>query len=86
MVYLFHMKNLWKSQPLIFFVVTMSFLFFLINSVWLLNIGKLKFSIFLECIESLTPSLDLCTLEGSIPYTKDTWYYLGFIFDRKLTF
>ena len=30
--------------------------------------------------------LDLSTLEGSILHLKNTWYYPGFIFDRKLTF
>ena len=83
---MFHKKNLWKSQPLIFFVVTMSFLLFLINLVWLSNMGKLKFSIFLGYIKSLTSPLDLSTLGGSILYPKDTWCYLVFIFDKKLTF
>jgi len=32
------------------------------------------------------PSLDLSCLGGSFPYPKDTWHYLGFIFDRKLSF
>ena len=32
------------------------------------------------------PSLDLSLLGGSILQPKDTWKYLGFIFDRKLTF
>jgi len=31
-------------------------------------------------------SLDLTILGGLILYPKKTWYYLGFIFDRKLTF
>ena len=31
-------------------------------------------------------SLDLTTLGDPILYSKQTWYYLGFIFDRKLTF
>jgi len=30
--------------------------------------------------------LDLTILEGPILCSKETWYYLGFIFDRKLTF
>ena len=32
------------------------------------------------------PSLDLFILDGPILHLKDTWKYLGFIFDRKLTF
>ena len=32
------------------------------------------------------PSLDLSPLGGPILYPKDTWRYLGFIFDRKLSF
>ena len=32
------------------------------------------------------PPLNLTTLGGPIYYPKETWYYLGFIFDRKLTF
>ena len=33
-----------------------------------------------------SPSLDLSSLGGPILYPKSTWKYLGFIFDRKLTF
>ena len=32
------------------------------------------------------PSLDLTILKGPILCSKETWCYLGFIFDRKLTF
>jgi len=32
------------------------------------------------------PSLDLTILEGFIFHSKETWHYLRFIFDRKLTF
>jgi len=32
------------------------------------------------------PSLNLSALEGPILYPKDTWKYLGFIFNRKLSF
>jgi len=32
------------------------------------------------------PPLDLSLLGGPILYLKSTWKYLGFIFDRKLTF
>jgi len=32
------------------------------------------------------PLLDLSTLGGSILCLKDTWHYLRFIFNRKLTF
>jgi len=32
------------------------------------------------------PLLDLSTLGGSILHSKETWNYLGFIFNRKLTF
>ena len=32
------------------------------------------------------PSLDLSPLGGLILYPKDSWKYLGFFFDRKLTF
>ena len=31
-------------------------------------------------------SLNLIPLEGSILQPKNTWWYLGFIFDKKLTF
>ena len=30
--------------------------------------------------------LDLSILGGPILHLKETWYYLGFIFDRKLSF
>ena len=30
--------------------------------------------------------LDLSILDGPILYSKETWKYLGFIFDRKLLF
>jgi len=33
-----------------------------------------------------SPLLDLTILEGLILYLKETWKYLGFIFNRKLTF
>ena len=33
-----------------------------------------------------SPPLDLTTLKGLILHSKETWYYLGFIFNRKLTF
>ena len=32
------------------------------------------------------PTLDLSPIRGSILRPKDTWKYLGFIFDQKLTF
>ena len=32
------------------------------------------------------PSLDLSSIGGPIIYLKDTWKYLGFIFDRKISF
>jgi len=32
------------------------------------------------------PSLDLSPLGGPILYPKESWRYLGFIFDRKLSF
>jgi len=32
------------------------------------------------------PSLDFTPLGGPILYSKNTWYYLGFIFDWKLLF
>ena len=32
------------------------------------------------------PLLDLTTLGGPILHSKETWHYLGFIFNRKLTF
>ena len=32
------------------------------------------------------PLLDLSPLSGSVLYPKSSWKYLGFIFDRKLTF
>jgi len=32
------------------------------------------------------PPLNLSTIGGPILYPKDTWRYLGFIFDRKLLF
>ena len=32
------------------------------------------------------PHLDLMQLGGPILWSKNTWQYLGFIFDRKLTF
>ena len=32
------------------------------------------------------PPLDLSALGGSILLPKETWRYLGFIFDQKLTF
>jgi len=32
------------------------------------------------------PQLDLSPIGGSILYPKESWKYLGFIFDRKLTF
>jgi len=32
------------------------------------------------------PLLNLSTLGGSILHSKETWNYLGFIFNRKLTF
>jgi len=46
-VYLFHMKNLWTKQFPIFFIVTMFFHLFLNILVWSLNMGNLKFLIFL---------------------------------------
>ena len=33
-----------------------------------------------------SPSLDLSPISGPILYPKDSWRYLGFIFDRKLLF
>ena len=33
-----------------------------------------------------SPQLDLSILGGSILHPKETWYYLGFIFNRKLIF
>ena len=32
------------------------------------------------------PPLDLTSLKGHILYPKEIWWYLGFIFDRKLNF
>ena len=32
------------------------------------------------------PSLDLSILKGFVLCPKETWHYLGFIFDRKLSF
>jgi len=32
------------------------------------------------------PPLDLSILGGSILYSRETWKYLGFIFDKKLSF
>jgi len=33
-----------------------------------------------------SPPLDLLPIRGPTLYPKDTWKYLGFIFDKKLTF
>lgn len=49
--------------------------------------GKLKFFIFFRSYGTFDLSLlDLTILEGSIFQPKNIWQYLGFIFDRKLTF
>jgi len=48
--------------------------------------GKLKFSTFLDHKRLLILSLDLFILEVSILCPKETWCYLDFIFDRKLSF
>ena len=34
----------------------------------------------------LCPPLNFSILEGPILYPKENWWYLGFIFDRKLSF
>ena len=51
---------------------------------------KLMFFIFLDLIEHHRalnpPSLDLSSLGGLVLLSKDTWRYLGFICNHKLTF
>ena len=48
---------------------------------------KLKFFISTDCMENSTlPPLNLTPLGGPILCPKDSWKYLGFFFDRKLTF
>ena len=83
-------SSLLRTNPstfltLIFSVVTMSFLNYLTASV----IEQSKTEIFhfsrSQGFFNL-PSLDLSLLGGLLLQPKDTWKYLGFIFDYKLTF
>jgi len=49
--------------------------------------GKFSFFHFSRSYGVFNPfSLDLTTLGGPILHSKETWYYLRFIFDKKLTF
>ena len=49
------------------------------------NMWKLKYSILTDCMESsIPPLLDLSPIGSPTLYPKETWKYLGFIFDRKL--
>ena len=49
--------------------------------------GKTEVFHFSRVYELFNPSpLDLTILKGFILHPKETWHYLGFIFDRKLIF
>jgi len=85
-VFLFDKKNHLKSQILIFSVVTM-LLSLLEHFGLIIEHGKTEIFYFSRSHRVLNPSpLDLNILGGSILCSKDTWQYLGFIFDRKLLF
>ena len=87
MIFLFSRKKTLKNQILFFSVVTTSFPLFSNNSDSLSNIANQSFSIFLNLQKNFNPSsLDLGCLEGPVLWSKNTWRYLDFIFDRKLSF
>ena len=49
--------------------------------------GKMEVFHFSRAQETFNPpSLDLSTISGPVLKLKDTWRYLGFIFNRKLSF
>ena len=87
MVSLYCRKNLLKKWTLIFSIVMMLFPFYLISLNLLLSIKKTKVFYFSRLHSIFDPSpLDLNILRAPILYPKDTWYYLKFIFNRKLLF
>jgi len=87
MVFLLYRINIWQFWTLIYFVATMSCPHFSNSSDLSLNMGKLKFFIFLRSHRLFNPPpLDLTSLGDPILHSKEIWWYLGFIFDRKLTF
>jgi len=80
------LKNLLKKSIYFYFVVTILFLLFWINLVWLLNIEKLKSFIFPDLSVFNSSLLDLSSIGGPMLTLKITWQYLGFILNRKLMF
>ena len=48
--------------------------------------SKSKVFHFMRSCYFLNPFIDLTMVEGSIFTPKPIWYYLGFFFDRELTF
>ena len=80
------LKNLLKKSIYFYFIVTILFLLFWINSVWLLNMRKLKSFIFPDLSVFNSSPLDLSSIGGPMLIPKTTWQYLGFILNRKLIF
>ena len=77
------------------FLISNSLLFYSYNIIsslpmkFGLHVGHSKTEVFhfTRSHESFNPpSLDLSSIGGLMLYPKDTWKYLGFIFDRKLLF
>ena len=80
------LSHIWMQ---IFFVAIMLFCLFFWNLVLLSNIGKLTFFIFhFSRLHGAfdSPPLDLSPIGGPLLLSKETWKYLGFIFDYKLIF
>ena len=76
-------ENLLKKQTSFFFVIISSFCFYSISLNSLLN----KIFHFSKSYRTFNfPPLDLGLFEGLILCSKDTWRYLGFIFNKKLSF
>jgi len=83
MVFSSYKKNLLKKQTSFFFVIISSFCFYSIS----LNSSLNKIFHFSKSYRTFNfPPLDLGLFEGPILCPKDTWRYLGFIFNKKLSF
>ena len=83
----FHKKNLWEKQVSFCFVAII--LFFSIFNQFSLVIkhGKFKVFHFSRLYGNFNPPLlNLSSIKGPILWLEDTWRYLGFIFDKKLSF